>query len=107
MYRIDPDRVDLAEEFRDNIFGRHSGELQRVLNCMRMLPDAGGRYVLIADKTSPDHPAQGWILARMGTRRADPVTPVPGVVFHSLEEAEWEVFKLRWKDLTGRDLPLD
>jgi hypothetical protein len=43
----------------------------------------------------------------MGTRRADPVTPVPGVVFHSLAEAEWEVFKLRWKDLTGRDLPLD
>ncbi len=106
MYQIDPDRIDLAEEFRGNVFGRHSGELQRVLNRMRF-GDEGGRYVLIADKVTPAHPARGWILARMGTRRADPVIPVPGTYFHSLEEAEWEVFKLRWKTLTGRDLPLD
>jgi hypothetical protein len=43
----------------------------------------------------------------MGTRHADPVIPVPGSFFHTLEEAEWAVFKLRWKDLTGRALPLD
>ena len=27
--------------------------------------------------------------------------------FTSLEEAEWHVFKLRWKDLTGQELPID
>jgi hypothetical protein len=107
MYQIDPERIDLAEEFRENIYGRHGGELQRVLNRMRF-GDEGDRYVLIADKArSPERPAGGWILARMGTRHADPVIPVPGSFFHTLEEAEWAVFKLRWKDLTGRALPLD
>lgn len=105
MYQIDPDRLDLAEEFRATIYGRHSGELQRVLNRMRF-GDEGGRYVLIKDKAAPGKPA-GWILARMGTERGDPVTPVPGVLFRTLQEAEWAVFKLRWKDLTGRELPLD
>lgn len=107
MYRIDPERTDLAAEFRENIYGRHSGELQRVLNRMRF-GDAGGRYVLIADKARrPAAPAGGWILARMGQRRADPIIPIPGHFFHTLEEAEWAVFKLRWKDITGRELPLD
>lgn len=106
MYRIDPERVDLAREFRARIFGRHSGELQRVLNRMRF-GDAGGRYVLVADKPDPSRPAAGWLLARMGPRRGDPLTLVPGQRFGSLEEAEWAVFKLRWKDITGSDLPLD
>jgi len=100
MYEIDPDRVDLAREFRGRIYGRHSGELQRVLNRMRG-GDNAGRLVLI--KTG----AEAWALARMGARPGDPVTPLPGYVFHSMEEAEWTVFKLRWKELTGRDLPLD
>jgi hypothetical protein len=106
MYEIDPERVDLAREYRARIFGRHSGELQRVLNRMRF-GDVGGRYVVIADKPAADRPAVGWLLARMGPRRGDPLTPVPGRRFGSLEEAEWAVFKLRWKDITGHDLPLD
>lgn len=100
MYEIDPDRIDLAHEFRRGIYGRHSGELQRVLNRMRG-GDNNGRYVLL-------HTVPGqFLLARMGARRGDPVTPVPDYVFHSVEEAEWTVFKLRWKELTGRDLAVD
>ena len=30
-FRIDPGRIDLAREFKANIYGRHSGELQRIL----------------------------------------------------------------------------
>lgn len=101
MYQIDPDRIDLAEEFRENMFGRHSGELQRVLNRMRGGENAG-RYVLVADRSG-----ETLALARMGARRADPLSPVPGYAFRSHHEAEWTVFKLRWKELTGRDLPLD
>lgn len=100
MYEIDPERLDLAREFRGRIYGRHSGELQRVLNRMRG-GENDGRYVLI--KTAPDE----WELARMGPRRGDPVTPVDGYRFRSMEEAEWTVFKLRWKELTGRALPID
>lgn len=101
MYQIDPERVDLAEEFRRNMYGRHSGELQRVLNRMRG-GDNAGRYVLVADRTG-----RTLTLARMGARRAEPLTPVPGYAFESVQDAEWTVFKLRWKELTGRDLPLD
>lgn len=102
MYEIDPDRVDLAREFRANIYGRHSGELQRVLNRMRMGEHAG-RYVLIAE----DRTATSWLLARLGPRRGDPPIPVPGYRFASAAEAEWTVFKLRWKELTGRELAVD
>lgn len=102
MYEIDPDRVDLALEFRANIYGRHSGELQRVLNRMRMGENAG-RYVLIAE----DRTASNWLLARLGARRGDAPIPVPGYRFTSAAEAEWAVFKLRWKELTGRELDVD
>jgi len=27
--------------------------------------------------------------------------------FDRLEDAEWHVFKLRWKEITGQDLPID
>ena len=30
-----------------------------------------------------------------------------GELAKSVREAEWVVFKLRWKRLTGQDLPLD
>ncbi len=101
MYQIDPDRIDLAEEFRETMCGRHSGELQRVLNRMRGGENAG-RYVLVADRAGGN-----LTLARMGAGRGDPLTLVPGYAFESLAQAEWVVFKLRWKELTGRDLPLD
>jgi hypothetical protein len=47
------------------------------------------------------------MLARMGERAGDPLEPVPGHVFRSRAEAEWAVFKLRWRELTGRDLPIE
>ena len=37
-------RLDLAEEFRRNPYGRHSGELQHILNLFRTGPFAG-KYV--------------------------------------------------------------
>jgi hypothetical protein len=63
MYEIDPERHDLAREFKACIYGRHSGELQRVLNRMRGGINAG-RYVIICT----GH--REWVLARMGQRRA-------------------------------------
>lgn len=100
MYEIDPDRLDLAREFKALPYGRHSGELQRVLNRMRGGANAG-RYVIICTRRHRE-----WALARMGARPGDPLELVPGAVFRSHEEAEWEVFKLRWRELTGRELQL-
>ena len=101
MYEIDPARLDLAREFKARIYGRHSGELQRVLNRMRGGANAG-RYVIICTKRHRE-----WVLARMGQRAGDPIEPVPGYVFQSEEEAEWAVFKLRWRELTGRELAIE
>ena len=101
MYAIDPERLDLAREFKARIYGRHSGELQRVLNRMRGGANAG-RYVIICTKRHRE-----WVLARMGPRAGDAIEPVPGRIFRSEEEAEWAVFKLRWHELTGRELPIE
>ncbi|HSE94391.1 MAG TPA: LamG domain-containing protein [Methylomirabilota bacterium] len=99
MIQIDPARLDLAREFRARPFGVHSPDLQAVLNRMRGGPGAG-RYVLYMTR-----PHAEWVLGRMtGT------PPFPELlsdhVFTSLEEAEWGVFKLRWKELTGQALEL-
>lgn len=100
MYEIDPTRLDLAEEFRKKPYGRHSAELQRVLNRMRTEP-FDGHYVLLRDgRFGP------WRLGTFGATPADPITPT-GHVFQSVREAEWTVFKLRWKHLTGQELALD
>lgn len=88
-------RRDLIEEFRQNPIGRHSPDLRLLLNRMRM---SGGDtpYILICVS-----PHREWRLARKAKRRGSPIELVPGIIFHSPEEAEWEVFKLRWKELTG------
>jgi topoisomerase IA-like protein len=100
MYQIDPTRLDLAEEFRRKPYGRHSAELQRVLNLMRTEPFEG-HYVLIREgRFGP------YKLSRFGRTPADPLADT-GQVFQSVREAEWMVFKLRWHRLTGLELPLD
>jgi hypothetical protein len=100
MYDIDPGRIDLAREFKTRIYGRHSGELQRVLNRMRGGPNAG-RWVIVSSKRH-----RQWVLARMGQTPGDPIEVVPGPVFASKAEAEWAVFKRRWRELTGHELAI-
>jgi hypothetical protein len=60
-----------------------------------------GHYVLLRDgRFGP------YRLGTFGATPADPITPT-GHVFQTMREGEWVVFKLRWKKLTGQDLPLD
>jgi len=101
MYRIDPSRLDLADEFRHDPSARHSGELQRILNLFRTGPFAG-KYVLIRE--SRTWPLQ-LKLACFGASPHDPLT-FTGDEFTSYAEAEWAVFRRRWKDHTGQDLCL-
>ena len=101
MYAVDPERLELAREFKACIYGRHSGELQRVLNRMRGGANAG-RYVIVCTRRHRE-----WALARMGQRAGDPLEPVPGPIFRSRQDAEWAVFKLRWRELTGRELVIE
>src|SRR3546814_20222275 len=96
QYLVDPHRRDLIEECRRKPGGRHSGELQRLLNILRGGP-LEGKYVLV--RTKPD---QEWVLAQLSGIRGEPVRIHSDQVFHSLEAAEWAVFKRRWQQLTGQ-----
>ena len=100
-YRIDPqsDRVYI-EEFRQNPIGRHSPGLQRVLNTMRF--DPTGRQVILVWRK----PFREWVLGEMPAARAEPLAIEDEPVFASREQAEWEVFRRRWKALTGENINL-
>lgn len=100
MDKLCQDAARLAQEFRTNPHGRHSAELQRILNRMRNTPFAG-RHVLVQE-------ARGmpYRLAQLGPTPADPIS-YTGDTFATLEEAEWAVFKLRWHSLFGTQLAVD
>ena len=100
MFEIDPSRLDLAQEFKRRPFGRHSADLQRVLNRMRSEPFEGHFVLLHDSRFGP------WKLAQFGRRPQDPII-LTGHVFEDRTQAEWTVFKLRWQRLTGQELPLD
>jgi len=87
----------LAQEFRAQPHGRHSAELQRVLNRMRSEPFSG-RFVLVQERKG-----QPYRLAQLGAAPSDPIS-YTGDTFVTLAEAEWFVFKLRWRRLFGSDL---
>ena len=102
-YRITEADKIYAAEFKRNLDAGnwfHSPGLQRVLNAMRGGPWAG-KYVLVVDE-----PFRRWRLGKMPGKRGDPIEIVPGHRFHSLKEAEWTVFKLRWQQHTGETLSL-
>ncbi|MGI9332496.1 MAG: hypothetical protein ACR2RL_05000 [Gammaproteobacteria bacterium] len=98
IYTIDPTRTDLAAEFKANIRGPHSEELRRVLHRMRTTPLAG-RYCVIVKE-----PFKEWIVGRLSGKRGEPPEIFEDRVFTSLDDVEWEVFRLRWLQLTGKAL---
>jgi len=95
---IDPTRLDLAAEYRARPFGRHSPELQALLNVMRRA-DHCQDLILVAVEPGI------WV---MGQRLPGGKPPrlFEDQVFTSLEEAEWAGFKRRWQALTGNELVL-
>jgi len=98
MYKVDPDAVHLAQEFKAKPIGKHSAELQKVLHLFRGEAQKD-KYVLVCTE-----PHKRWQLAQLTGVRGEPVR-MTNHVFDRLEDAEWHVFKLRWKKYTGRDLP--
>jgi hypothetical protein len=96
VYKIDPahDR-QYIEEFRRKPIGAHSPGLMRLLTVMRQDP-SGFQVILVCRK-----PFAEWVLATMPPNRADPIVVEDGSIFTSREEAEWEVFRRRWRKFTG------
>jgi hypothetical protein len=98
MYRIDPDRIDLVESFKSRPFGPHSAEVKRLLNRLRW-GSMQDRLVLVCVARH-----QRWVLARLSGRRNSPMFIDRSKEFTSLAQAEWEIFKRRWEQHTGRSL---
>ena len=98
MYKVDPSRKDLVEEFRRTPVGHHSADLLMLLNFLRAAP-LEGKHVLVCTK-----PHREWVLAQLSGGRGSPVRLLADQMFTSIEDAEWAVFKLRWKQHTGEDL---
>lgn len=100
IYKIDPDKDRIyAAEFMRTPVGHHSPGLQRVLNVFRGEP-LRGKYVLITTK-----PHKEWQLARLSGERGKP-PQLLDKFYTDLEEAERDVFRRRWKDITGEELKL-
>ncbi|HTZ81183.1 MAG TPA: hypothetical protein VMC10_24950 [Stellaceae bacterium] len=95
---IDPARLDLAREFRARPFGRHSPELQALLDIMRRAENCQN-LILVA--VEPGR----WML---GERLADHRPPrlFTEEIFDSLEAGEWAAFRRRWRALAGTELDL-
>lgn len=89
----------VAQEFRDSPFGHHSPDLQRVLERFRG-QEVAGKYVLICLE-----PHAKWMLGQLSGVRGQEIKTFEDAVFTSLEDAEWHVFRLRWKLHFGEDLP--
>jgi N,N-dimethylformamidase len=98
MYKINPNDTHLAKEFKAKPIGHHSADLQKVLNLFRGEAMAD-KYCLICTR-----PHEEWVLAQFSGRRGIPPRVHHNRVFTSIEEAEWEVFKLRWEKYTGHKL---
>ena len=96
---IDGGRADLFEEFMRRPFGRHTPDLQSLLNYMRGIPLVGKHFLLMTRSNTE------WVLARF--TEGDPlgVERFPEVVFDDIEEAERYVFRLRWATMFGVDPP--
>ena len=101
MYKIDSGDLRLAKEFRVNPIGHHSPDLQRLLRVMRS-ESVAGKYALLCTKRNRE-----WLLIQLSGEKGMPFTVHEDKRFTTLAEAEWEVFKLRWKKHTGCDLELD
>ena len=98
MYKIDPSRTDLVEEFRCNPGGPHSPELTLVVNRLRVMPMAD-RHILVCTQRGRE-----WTLAKMPTVRGAKLELIEDRVFNDYDEGAWEVFKMRWQTVTGESL---
>ena len=99
LYKINHEKhKHLIDEFRENPIGMHSPALQKILNVFRGV-DQASKYVLIVVK-----PHEEWMLAQLGEGRGDRLKLHKNKIYYSIEDAEWDIFKLRWKHYTGESI---
>lgn len=91
----------LATEFRRTPLGHHSPQLQRLLRVFRTMPVPGKHALLRIDH------ARAWVLVEFNGKKGEPLTVHRDRVFTDWNDAEWAVFRTRWKRYFGTALPED
>ena len=101
MLSIDLSRTDLCEEFKRKPFGRHSADLHKLLDLMRW-GFARGRTVILCTV-----PHKEWRLAKSGPRRGTPLQTDQSRDYYSYHDAAGACVRARWKEMPGRDCPVE
>ena len=101
LYQINAAKdLALAKAYREKPAGPFSPDLLRLLNRLRWEP-MNDKHVLVCLERH-----RRWVIGKLGVGRGAPVRLIEDKVFTTRQEAEWTVFKWRWKKLTGEELPL-
>lgn len=93
-----PDHA-LAAEFRACPLGHHSPALQRLLRTFRTLPVPGKHAALRVDHR------RAWVIVTFNGVKGQPLARVSDTVYTRWADVEWAVFRLRWAQVFGTDLP--
>ena len=101
LYHIGPSDRALAEEFKRNPLGPHRPDMLRLLSRLRW-ERLHGKHVLVCTERHRE-----WTLGRVSEVRGEPIELLTDHVYHGLAEAEWAVFQIRWRNVTGQPLDLD
>jgi hypothetical protein len=87
----------LVAEFRARPLGRHSADLQELLNRFRAEPIHGKPFLYMLE------PHRRWALAHFSPEPPLTYTVDFETRFDSIEAAEWAVFRRRWQQRFGFD----
>lgn len=95
----DPEQLlALAREFMANPIGKHTIKLERLLLRFRNRP-VRGRLVVIWRK-----PHEEWVIGRLSGKRGAPIELVDEAIYRSAEDANRQIFRLRWQEEFGKEL---
>ena len=100
-YSISENDIKYANEFKKNLYENnhyHSPGLQRILNLFRSGPKKN-KYVLLVGNNN-----KSWHLGCFPENRGQKIKKYSKINFKNLLDAEWYVFKKRWKAHTGKNL---
>ena len=100
-YKINENDIKYAQEFKTNLYQNnyyHSPSLQRILDLFRS-GEKKGKYVVVKLNSK-----KLWYLGSLPEHRGQKIKIYTKIYFQSLLDAEWHVFKKRWKKHSGKVL---
>jgi len=101
MYTPTDRDLPLIREYRTVPRRQWSIELKRLMNRLMIVPEEQRLVVVGLSRGGP------WHLCQRKGIRGHPFVPLDERIFDKLADAQWEVFKQRWKVVTGETVPAE